>query len=73
MDILKDNLPTEATIDTFVGKNKTAISIDVGLHPKDVDKLNDIIIDFLNNNAKDTLKCALEFNEDMKHLIKKIK
>ena len=49
-------------------KNLTTFSIAVGLHPKDIDKILDIICKELKDNCTDTKRCIKNLNEEREYL-----
>lgn len=49
-------------------KNLTTFTIDVGLHPKDVEKIMDIICVQLKQGCADTKRCVEEFNKERDYL-----
>ncbi len=49
-------------------KNLTSFTVDVGLHPKDVEKILDIICEQLKQGCADTKRCVEEFNKERDYL-----
>ncbi len=49
-------------------KNLTTFTIEVGLHPKDIDKILDLICKEVKEGCKDTKRCVEEFNKEREYL-----
>ena len=49
-------------------KNLTTFTIPIGLHPKDVDKILDLICKEVKEGCADTKRCVEEFNKEMDYL-----
>lgn len=66
---MKLNLIDENTeITSTSTKNETKFTINVGLHPKDSDRIIEIICNELNNGCEKTKAHIQEFNEELENI-----
>ena len=63
----KSNIRQNRSKGTF-RKNLTTFTIEVGLHPKDIDKILDLICKEVKEGCKDTKRCVEEFNKEREYL-----
>lgn len=49
-------------------KNLTTFTIEVGLHPRDINKILDMICKEIKDGCADTKRCVEEFNKEREYL-----
>lgn len=63
MKELCNELNEKTVLECTAKKNETIFSIPVGLHPKDMEKIGDLILKELKENCSDTKRNIEEVNE----------
>ena len=63
-----NQITKETEVKSYASANLTTFTIEIGLHPKDIDRILDILLDELLNRCEKTKKSIDSLNEELEYV-----